>query len=569
MIKRLNIFCFIFYILPSLSAIHPNVAHSICEINVTCFDDPTIKWCGSGCIIRENGKHYLYSNAHVLLGGKIEVNNLAGLRIKLGKPQLLKDDSRDMIRFEVQSQHGLLLGEIPPANSRVFSYGNGGCEGTVAKVGSFLQIGENFDIYHTIPNIGGDSGGPIFNDKGKVFGLVWGRKQGNMRGASFQNLQWFAHSEEQFQEFSKIVSKHMVKADFWYNKTFNYITLDYIYEKRNEWKPVMQEMLNITDRERVSAAYKINDVKDTLGLITTKEHFLSSLDLLYSFLPAPKEIQQTTAALIKYHTEIELDNLETLSKSLPERSWLRENLLDLHKKDYLKIKTFIEERIPPSNHDLGIFVDSAKSKKWIKVNGELVPIVSLPFLGRFWDAFYNNFYTGKNFGIAKTINPNLYLGPAYLQHVCSKQWVQGKYQFGIMNKGMQSTVLTRTALMHMSDKVEQIKFNPNNWRPEWDKKLKDGIKEGNINGLAIPQFLNSVSPVIRQNMVIKAEEFMLELYNETEIQAWLSFLNPKNFDILSAKSLNKPNWLHAKHSRMVEGIEHIDPQNRIQYRHED
>ncbi len=541
------------------------VAGSLCEIEITNFHDKTIKSWGSGCILKDGNKTYLYSNAHVLLGGALKVTNMLGQVIKLGKPQLLEDDSRDMIRFEVDSKYSLSIGDKPLPGSKIFSFGNAGGNGIVSKEGQFIEMGENHDVLHTIPVIGGDSGGPIFNQENKVFALVWGSMKGGGIGASFEALKWLERSSDSFFEFSKVCSKAKVNADFWYKKTFHFLSSEYIYAKRQEWLPKMQKMLNITNRERVSEAYKIEKVKDTLGLISNKDQFLSSLDLLYAFVPLPIEIRNTTGAIIKYHADLEIENLGRLEDSLPENSWLRENLVEQYKGKFLKVSNWIDLNLQDSNHDLDLFVGSVKNKRWIKVDGEFVPVISLPFLGRFWDAFYKKFYTGKNFGRRKSINSKLYLGPAYLEHICSHQWKNGAYQHGILNKGKQSTALTITALQHMYAKIDRIKFNPNNWRPEWGENLRKGVIEGHINGMTIPEFLNSVSPVIRENMILKAEEYMLEVHNDAEVASWLSFLKPEGFDVLSAKAKNDPNWLHAKHSRLVEGIEHVDPVNRKTY----
>ena len=150
------------------------VAGSLCEIEITNFHDKTIKSWGSGCILKDGNKTYLYSNAHVLLGGALKVTNMLGQVIKLGKPQLLEDDSRDMIRFEVDSKYSLSIGDKPLPGSKIFSFGNAGGNGIVSKEGQFIEMGENHDVLHTIPVIGGDSGGPIFNQENKFSHLCGG-----------------------------------------------------------------------------------------------------------------------------------------------------------------------------------------------------------------------------------------------------------------------------------------------------------------------------------------------------------------------------------------------------------
>ena len=138
------------------------------------------------------------------------------------------------------------------------------------------------------------------------------------------------------------------------------------------------------------------------------------------------------------------------------------------------------------------------------------------------------------------------------------------YINGIMNRGRASTVLTRTALMHMFDKIDRIEFDPNKWRPSWDEKLKKGIREGHINGQSIQDFIKSVSSVIQQNMIIKAEEYMIEAQSEANLALWKSFSSGEEVMPLSViKTIN--NRTFSKDSKLVRGIDSVDPENRPKY----
>jgi hypothetical protein len=536
---------------------------SLCEITNTNFVSQEDSF-GTGVVIQDVGGTYLYSNAHVLLGGSLEVKNLLGQILKLGEPQML-EDRRDMIRFKVDSKFGFKIGDPPPVGSAIFSYGNAGGLGIQNKNGVFMGIDDNLDLIHTIPIVGGDSGGPIFNQKSEVIGINWGNHAGaaNRSGASFLNLKWIQNSWEIFNAQSRDVAFSTSKISFWRTQHKKTLSKEFVMTTRADWLPKMQEMLNITDRERVSEAYKLKPMNKTLGAVSLEDHFHSSVELLYSLVPTPVETLKTTASLLNFYVDLELDKVSKLCESLPPNSWLKHNYSDWILSMYSELKSDLS-RYHDSNHDLDLFVDSVKSKRYIRVEGELVPVVSLPMLGRFWDAFFKKFYNGKEFGRFGRIDPNLYLGPAYLHQVCSKQWVNGKYQYGVMNDGKASTALTRTALMHMYDKIERIEFDPKKWRPEWDEKLKKGIREGNINGKSIPEFIKSVSSVIQQNMIIKAEEYMIEAQSEAQIAIWRSFATGKEVMPLSkVKTINK--FTYSKDSKLIKGIDSIDPENRPKY----
>jgi hypothetical protein len=538
---------------------------SLCEITTTNFVTQA-EGAGTGVVIREDDGAYLYSNAHVLLGGSLKVKNLLGETLKLGDPQML-EDRRDMIRFKVDSKFGFKIGELPEAGSAIFSYGNAGGGGIISKNGVFLGVGENLDLIHSIPIVGGDSGGPIFNQKSEVIGINWGGpiNSPKKKGASFLNLKWIQKSFEMFNAQSRNVALVQSKVSFWWNQCNKVTSPDFILSTRAEWLPKMQKMVNITDRKRVSEAYKLKPMSQTYGAVSLEDHFHSSIELLYSFLPVPLEIQKTTAALIKFYIDKELEKVSRLTESLPINSWLKHNYSSWAEDNYKNLKSKLERfEGSGSNHDLSLFTDSVNSKKFIKIEGELVPVISLPMLGRFWDAFYKKFYNGKDFGRGRGIDPNLYLGPAYLHQVCSHQWVNGNYKRGIMNRGKASTVLTRTALMHMYSKIDRIEFDPNKWRPEWDEKLKKGIRDGHINGMTIPEFIRSVSSVIQQNMLIKAEEYMIEAQSEAQLALWVSFATGKEVMPLSkVKTIN--NFTYSKDSKLIKGIDLIDPENRPKY----
>jgi hypothetical protein len=536
---------------------------SLCEITTTNFVTQA-EGAGTGVVIREDDGAYLYSNAHVLLGGSLRVKNLLGETLKLGDPQML-EDRRDMIRFKVNSKFGFKIGELPEAGSAIFSYGNAGGGGIISKNGVFLGVGENLDLIHSIPIVGGDSGGPIFNQKSEVIGINWGNPAGtaNKSGASFLKLEWIKKSWEMFNAQSMDVSVTKSKISFWGNQFQKTLSPEFVASTRAEWLPKMREMLNITDRERVSEAYKLKPLNKTLGAVSLEDHFHSSIELLYSLVPTPVETLKTTAALLNYYIDLELDKVSKLSESLPPDSWLKHNYSDWVGSSYRKLRLKLAQ-YKETNHDLDLFVDSVKSKRFLRVEGELVPVISLPMLGRFWDAFFKKFYNGKEFGRFGRIDPHLYLGPAYLHNVCSHQWVNGNYKQGIMNRGKASTVLTRTALTHMYSKIDRIEFDPNKWRPEWDEKLKKGIREGHINGKSIPEFIRSVSSVIQQNMLIKAEEYMIEAQSDAQLAVWISFATGKEVMPLSrVKTINK--FTYSKDSKLIKGIDSIDPENRPKY----
>lgn len=73
----------------------------------------------------------------------------------------------------------------PNKDIRLLHIGNAAGLGIQASIGRGIKI-QNGEFFHYVPTLGGSSGAPIFNDRGKVIGLNWGHTGGNyISDASF------------------------------------------------------------------------------------------------------------------------------------------------------------------------------------------------------------------------------------------------------------------------------------------------------------------------------------------------------------------------------------------------
>ena len=134
---------------------------------------------GTGCIIREGTKHYLYTAAHVLSGNtRLTVTNAEGRKFnKFG--DLETAEGADLVRlrmFDDDPGEALELADSESSiavGAEISVLGNGGGEGVIAaEEGKILGLGtDSIEVDAEI--IQGNSGGPVvIRRNGRVAGIV-------------------------------------------------------------------------------------------------------------------------------------------------------------------------------------------------------------------------------------------------------------------------------------------------------------------------------------------------------------------------------------------------------------
>jgi hypothetical protein len=134
---------------------------------------------GSGFIIASNGRSYLITNQHVMIGAKrVEFQTL--FDHPLTPLSLEVDENEDLARLEVditglppRESFRLRVREMPPAiGDRVFVYGNSMGANVVTKLkGRVLAIGPRV-VEVDAPFVPGNSGSPILDEKARVLGVA-------------------------------------------------------------------------------------------------------------------------------------------------------------------------------------------------------------------------------------------------------------------------------------------------------------------------------------------------------------------------------------------------------------
>jgi len=188
---------------------------------------------GSGFIAEDNGKTYVYTNQHVVLGAdKISLTTMKGEKIKLKSYNF--SQNRDIIRFRIEDRAALqFAGDTPKIGDPIAVYGNSDGGGVVTQLyGKVNGVGpDRIEVSATFTS--GISGSPIVNKEMDIIGIAtyatqqklekdWikrGTRFAEVRrfGYRFNNIEWKSY---QWSKFKDICGK-IIKIEETANKLFD------------------------------------------------------------------------------------------------------------------------------------------------------------------------------------------------------------------------------------------------------------------------------------------------------------------------------------------------------------
>lgn len=128
---------------------------------------------GSGFVVRDGGRPYLFTNAHVVRKGAVIAHRLDGTRLRLGP----RDDAvgRDMVRFALVDESVPafdLAAGVPDIGDPVVVLGNSDGRGVVTEIrGKVIGVGPR-EIEVDAAFVIGNSGSPVLDRHGRVIGIA-------------------------------------------------------------------------------------------------------------------------------------------------------------------------------------------------------------------------------------------------------------------------------------------------------------------------------------------------------------------------------------------------------------
>ena len=127
---------------------------------------------GSGFIVRDGGRPYLFTNAHVVQRGAVIAHRLDGPRLMLGP----RDEAvgRDMVRFALDESMPAfdLAAGVPDIGDPVVVLGNSDGRGVVTEIrGKVIGVGPR-EIEVDAAFVIGNSGSPVLDRHGRVIGIA-------------------------------------------------------------------------------------------------------------------------------------------------------------------------------------------------------------------------------------------------------------------------------------------------------------------------------------------------------------------------------------------------------------
>jgi len=128
---------------------------------------------GSGFLVEQDGKTYVFTNLHVLMGGKPSMKLLDGRSLKPGKLSMARD--RDLARIEVEGRNLKTIPirtDLPTVSDPVQVLGNSDGAGVATVLrGKVLGVGPEL-VEIDAPFVQGNSGSPILDGKGRLLGVA-------------------------------------------------------------------------------------------------------------------------------------------------------------------------------------------------------------------------------------------------------------------------------------------------------------------------------------------------------------------------------------------------------------
>ena len=127
---------------------------------------------GSGFIVRDGGRPYLFTNAHVVQRGAVIAHRLDGTRLMLGPRE--EAVGRDMVRFALDESMPAfdLAAGVPDIGDPVVVLGNSDGRGVVTEIrGKVIGVGPR-EIEVDAAFVIGNSGSPVLDRHGRVIGIA-------------------------------------------------------------------------------------------------------------------------------------------------------------------------------------------------------------------------------------------------------------------------------------------------------------------------------------------------------------------------------------------------------------
>lgn len=127
---------------------------------------------GSGFVVRDGGRPYLFTNKHVVEAGAVVAQRLDGTRLSIGS----RDDAvgRDMVRFALEGSAPAfdLAAGVPDIGDPVVVLGNSDGRGVVTEIrGKVIGVGPS-EIEIDAAFVAGNSGSPVLDRHGRVIGIA-------------------------------------------------------------------------------------------------------------------------------------------------------------------------------------------------------------------------------------------------------------------------------------------------------------------------------------------------------------------------------------------------------------
>lgn len=214
-----------------------DIAHQIVTVSCT---SPRGRSSGSGFIAKMDGKTYLFTNQHVIMGAdKISFKSATGKQIKPRGVQL--SANRDIARLPLAENDGLEVTSTMTKDAPIAVFGNSEGGGVATELFGKVRAISSDKVEVTADFVSGNSGSPILNLDKQVIGIATyvtysttnkdGKEQSNTRrfcyrltGDRWGTVKWNQYNEKYgklYRSHEALIDSIYDMANIWYGNPFS------------------------------------------------------------------------------------------------------------------------------------------------------------------------------------------------------------------------------------------------------------------------------------------------------------------------------------------------------------
>lgn len=221
---------------------------------------------GSAFVAKMDGKVYLFTNQHVILGAdKISFKTASGKTLRPQGVQL--SATRDIARLPLPEADGIAISETMRINAPITVFGNSEGGGVATELYGKVTGVSAETVEVSAEFVSGNSGSPVLNLDREVIGIAsyvsWKNSDDDgsetrrycyrLTGINWQNVKWKKYNEKYgnlYRDNEVLIDSIYDIANFWYKAPYNRMNADdHRDSDLSKWSTAHNRMINRIARQ--------------------------------------------------------------------------------------------------------------------------------------------------------------------------------------------------------------------------------------------------------------------------------------------------------------------------------